>query len=663
MNLPWHRRFRSKLIATLFLILAAVTIASMLVAERRYRVVHQRLFEAQFQSYIEAFDASRQRRFEAISEKLNEIAATPALIAHFQGERDGSIRQIIDPMLHELGRQRLTLEQNLGTAMRREPARLEWRGEPGDSVPPPPADPRSRTDGRRSLSVRPPGGPSSEQDAFRPPALVMLLDQNGNPMPKTASDHDERWVQRHPGEPNQAAQTVSLLQANSRPFAEVLAAQQVGYVLTEHPGETRRQVREIFVTPVRDSAGVFLGALAFGLPLPTLDERTLYQQSGRLEKSQIMSGVWVSGHLVSNTIPEASRFELAALIAAEPRGDTPPRQDLSMTVNGQRHRVIYRVLNPESPFVHAVQVNLYSLAALDEEIIKLRLAAAEIAGVAMLLSLGLIVFFSRGLSGPVSALTDATRAVAAGDYTVRVPAKTKDEMGLLTRAFNEMTAGLALRERYRSVLNAVADPAVASRLLVDNPETEGTQKQVSVLFCDIRGFTALSERLPAPVVIELLNQHMTALTAVAYEHGGTVDKFVGDLIMVLFGAPESTEDDALRAVRCALAMRATRARLNREAENPLEVGIGIATGQVVAGCMGSEKRLNYTVIGQRVNLAARLCSQAAAGQIVIDEATLALLPDGFELTSLPPARLKGISEPVCSYAVHKERPSAQPASV
>lgn len=176
-------------------------------------------------------------------------------------------------------------------------------------------------------------------------------------------------------------------------------------------------------------------------------------------------------------------------------------------------------------------------------------------------------------------------------------------------------------------------------------------RHVTMLFCDIRGFTALTENMPPAEVIELLNEHMTALTEVAYEHGGIVDKFVGDLIMVLFGAPVSTGEDAARAVQCALSMRQVRRSLNRTSKHSLEIGIGIATGPVVAGCMGSDQRLSYTVLGHRVNLASRLCSIAQAGEIVMDAETHAEARELIQAEPMPPMQLKGISEPVHPWRV------------
>lgn len=658
MSLPWYRRFRTKLVVTLFPILAGVTAASIWVAERRFSDLYQRLFEAQFQTHIEAFDDARERRFEAISSRLQEIAANPILIQHLKAGSESAMGKWVEPLLQELGRQRLNTEQNPLPPFRRASGRAPGAGEGPGSRPGLLAGERRPRPSQETRLLLP--AERDEEDEPRPPApvLIMLLDAEGKTVARVLSNPQTGAEMRPPSESTRQRRTAQFLRSSTRPFAEVLTAQEVGYVLLEEPGDSRRQVREVFVTPVREAEGGFLGALVFGLPLPTLDERALYQQSGRLERGKIMSGVWVDGQIVSTTIPDSKQNELAALMARELQAEVgSDRGDLTLTVDGVRHRVIYRILNPDSPFARAAQVNLYSLAVLDDEIAGIRLNALKLAGAAMLAAFGLVLFVSRGLSGPVSALTAATREIAAGQYEVRVPVRTRDEVGLLGRAFNDMTAGLALRERYLSVLNAVADPAVASRLVHESAELGGRQKEVSVLFCDIRGFTALSEGLSAPKVIEILNRHMSALTSVAYEHGGTVDKFVGDQVMVLFGAPESRPDDAVRAVRCALAMRQARAQLNAEDHLPLEVGIGIATGQVVAGCMGSEKRLNYTVIGHRVNLAARLCGLAAAGQIVIDDATRARLPAEVAVATLPPARLKGISEPVPSFAVQGEAPA------
>jgi class 3 adenylate cyclase len=152
-------------------------------------------------------------------------------------------------------------------------------------------------------------------------------------------------------------------------------------------------------------------------------------------------------------------------------------------------------------------------------------------------------------------------------------------------------------------------------------------------------------------VIKMLNEHMTALTKVVYEHNGVVDKFVGDLVMAIFGAPKSYGNDAYNATRCAVRMIEERMKLNETSEHKILVGIGIATGEAVAGCMGSADRLNYTVLGARVNLASRLCSQAGKMEVVIDGATREKVGSPLETEKLPDLMLKGFSQPVKAYKV------------
>jgi class 3 adenylate cyclase len=201
------------------------------------------------------------------------------------------------------------------------------------------------------------------------------------------------------------------------------------------------------------------------------------------------------------------------------------------------------------------------------------------------------------------------------------------------------------------VLNAVADRAVAERLIENREVLSGELREVTMLFCDIRGFTALTEHMSPHEVIELLNEHMTALTEISYSHGGIVDKFVGDLIMVLFGAPLSGTNDPQRAVDCARAMISRRREMNATSRHPLEIGIGLASGTVVAGCMGSDQRLSYTVLGHRVNLASRLCSLAQAGEIIVDPATASAVKDCIQTRTLPAVQLKGFSQAIEPYLV------------
>lgn len=175
------------------------------------------------------------------------------------------------------------------------------------------------------------------------------------------------------------------------------------------------------------------------------------------------------------------------------------------------------------------------------------------------------------------------------------------------------------------------------------------------MFCDIRGFTSISENITAKTLIDLLNDHFTAMTNIVFEHGGTLDKYNGDEVMALFGAPFNTDDDALRAVKAALAMKQKNLEMNelRKLENKptFDIGIGIATGEVIAGYIGSPERMDFTVIGDRVNTASRLCSIARPGQIVIADTTFHMVSDHVELNSIGPQSLKNKAKPVDAYEV------------
>lgn len=272
-------------------------------------------------------------------------------------------------------------------------------------------------------------------------------------------------------------------------------------------------------------------------------------------------------------------------------------------------------------------------------------------GLVMLALAALIaLFLSRGFARPILDLVGATSRVARGDYSARVEVRTRDELGTLANAFNEMTHGLMLKERYRGVLDKVVSRDVADEMLKGEISLGGELREVTTLFADIRGFTPMSEHMPPQEVVTVLNEVLDRAEAAVVEEGGVVDKYVGDEIMALFGAPMSRGSDAARAVRAALRMQAELALINQRrrgnGEPPLSLGIGINTGSVVAGNMGSARRLNYTVIGAAVNLAARLCAQAEAGQILISEATRKEVKDDVQVRSCGKRAIKGLSAPI-----------------
>jgi adenylate cyclase len=249
--------------------------------------------------------------------------------------------------------------------------------------------------------------------------------------------------------------------------------------------------------------------------------------------------------------------------------------------------------------------------------------------------------------------------VAEGDFGAQVSVSSRDEMRTLADAFNDMTRGLLLRERYRSVLNKVVSRDVAAELMKGDVELGGENRVVTVLFADIRGFTALTEGMEPQRVIGLLNECMECLSRAVDDEGGVVDKFIGDAVMAVFGAPVTQDDHARRAVRAAVRMRAGMAGLNEQraarGERHLAVGVGVNSGIAVAGNMGSMNRLNYTVVGDTVNLASRLAGQAGPGEILIGGETLRLAGEGVQAPPLGGRVLKGFSAEVEVYAVESIR--------
>jgi adenylate cyclase len=217
------------------------------------------------------------------------------------------------------------------------------------------------------------------------------------------------------------------------------------------------------------------------------------------------------------------------------------------------------------------------------------------------------------------------------------------------------------RERFQRLLS----PAIAQQVIEGKVEVKkgGEERQTTVLFTDIRGFTAMSESQPAQIVVDMLNEYFERMVEVIFKYEGTLDKFVGDEIMALFGAPVSHPDDAYRAVKTALEMKDVLAQFNRErveaGQQEIRIGIGLNTGECVAGYLGSSKALEYTVIGDTVNTGARLCSIAKAGEIIISESTFGAVKDFFEVVELPPTQVKGKSQALKIFNVIGEKQGGQ----
>ena len=220
---------------------------------------------------------------------------------------------------------------------------------------------------------------------------------------------------------------------------------------------------------------------------------------------------------------------------------------------------------------------------------------------------------------------------------------------------------IVTRERFSRLLSPnVAEQVISGKLKVE----KGGQlvKECSVFNSDIRGFTRMSEGTTAEVMVDLLNEYFELMVETIFKYEGTLDKFMGDGIMALWGAPASHPDDAVRSVQCALEQMEVLGKFNRRrmeiGQSPLAIGMGLHTGPLVAGYVGSSKALSYTVIGDTANTSARLCGIALSGQIIVSESTLNRLGPRFEVEELSPTLLKGKEKPLRIFNVKREKPSA-----
>ncbi len=270
------------------------------------------------------------------------------------------------------------------------------------------------------------------------------------------------------------------------------------------------------------------------------------------------------------------------------------------------------------------------------------------------------VIFVALLVGPLRRLRHGVERLRDGDLSVRVPPTSRDEVGELTRAFNEMGDSLQQKQRIQNAFGRYVNDYVLNQLL-EGPEGDalgGYERDVTILFCDIRGFTHLSEGMKASRVVDLLHEIFQLVSDRILERGGTIDKFIGDSVMAYFGAPVQQPDHAQRAVTAALDILRTVRERNRPILDgrdpdrvPVELGIGIHSGPVVVGNIGSDRRTDYTAVGDAVNVAHRLEKLARPGEILVSEVVQRAVRAEHRLRFEGERQLSGREEPVHVYSL------------
>jgi class 3 adenylate cyclase len=286
----------------------------------------------------------------------------------------------------------------------------------------------------------------------------------------------------------------------------------------------------------------------------------------------------------------------------------------------------------------------------------LGLAWVVAVAVSFTISLELTVLVVRSVVASLRDLRRATERVRQGDFGARVPVVATDETGALAQSFNTMIEGLDERERLRSAFGAFVDPGLAERVIREGADFAGEEVEVSILFLDVRDFTAFAERAEPNEVVALLSDLWELAVPVLLRHGGHANKFIGDGLLAVFGAPEALPDHADKALHAALEIAR---RVRRRFEGRIEVGIGVNSGPVVAGTVGGGGRVEFTVIGDAVNTAARVeaATRDTGDQVLITEDTRRRLrTEGMEFVERKAVELKGKQVPVQLWA-----PLAHPA--
>jgi len=332
-------------------------------------------------------------------------------------------------------------------------------------------------------------------------------------------------------------------------------------------------------------------------------------------------------------------------------------------VGGEPDRVTFRRAVRFGETLVGQALVTFDRAALNTALLRSRRAIYSATAVMILFGLVLSVVVGRRLSRPIHELIAMSSAIEEGDLEARFKGQRRDEVGRLMNSFNQMAEGLLAKSQVEDVFSRYVPAQVARRLLADLREVKlgGSRVMGTVLFADIAGFTELSEGLEPDAVAELINDYFSTIPRIAAAYGGSVDKYIGDEAMLVFGVPDPDPSHCFHAVAAAVLFQRAAERVSRRraaaALPTVTFKIGVNTGLMLAGNMGSADHMQFTVVGDSVNLASRLCSMAAPGQVVISQAVhdCPEVRDGVMFLRHKSMKLHGIKNTVMTFLVRNLR--------
>ena len=457
------------------------------------------------------------------------------------------------------------------------------------------------------------------------------------------------------------------------PDIDILLVDADGRVLAqvgcEHPPQETREIEDFArVHSGADFRGVVEHgcetspeappAYAIGVPIPGAGAAIvcLPVDGNYLKNSSAKLGLELALAIVDRTdsrvVGATGEFPSAAI-------DVAKRADTTLIDAGNRSWAVQR-FEPRQLVGRLGRVGM--LAALDVNdirvIVRRNLAyALGVLAVAAAASVWLGSRLASVMSEALKRMITALNRVEQLDYVHVDPVRTGDELEALAGGFNRMVDGLKERDKLRTTFGKYMTASVMEHLLAGKVSLGGESLNVSILFTDIRSFTTISEKMDPQELVALLNEYFTAMVGIVMDAEGVVDKYIGDAIMAVFGAPVPKAEDPVNAVRAAVRMRRALKELNKSLEArslpTLRTGIGIHTGVVVAGNIGSERRMEYTVIGDAVNLASRLetSTKELGVDVLISEDTYELTKHVIDARPVRAITVKGRQQPVLAYEV------------
>jgi adenylate cyclase len=411
------------------------------------------------------------------------------------------------------------------------------------------------------------------------------------------------------------------------------------WLLSGRPATLRDQ-RIVLRTPSR----LFLVQMFFWLPAAVL--------FGGLSLGRgFLGGLWVATIVaLAGATTAASTYLLAERILRPiaAKALSHGAQGDFRTSGVRRRAILAWVLGTGVPVGGLLAVGIVSLSTGDGSRRQVLIAVIVLSGIGVVVGFSTASAVARATAGPILGVSRALRKVQDGDLDVSVPVYDATEIGRLQVGFNAMVVGLREREKLRDAFGTYLDPEVAALILREGTDLDGEELEVTVMFIDIRGFTSYASETEAHEVVTRINQLFSTVVPIVHEHEGHIDKFVGDGLLAVFGAPRRNEHHADSALAAARAIAAAVP----EVDPDLGIGIGLNSGPVVAGNVGGGGRLEFTVIGNTVNIAARVesATRDTGDDVLLSASTRELLADPPELVARDGIRLKGREGEVTLYA-------------